>query len=1038
MSLIIDGYTYLFYDKYAGTHSFDNPITCSVKLEDLFSGDYIQLMGNDAISDYNKFGNQDVLPSNLDTQLYDIIVFFTTFGNNINNVAKYTVVGVSNKILHDYVINNLPVPNIDFLIKLCKFHNSYSRTGGGFSRFDNLGKIADEIVSTVMAKTGDIIDPIIVDPDFTACQLYEYQKRSIYWMLECEKSEKRLLFNINDEVVIGNIFFDAMKQNFTIEENRKTLQFNGGALIDEVGLGKTIQMTTLSIMNPATSNAYIQKIGDTERLCSRATLVLCPNHLCGQWKRELEKMIKPEKNLVIVPLLTKVHFDKYTYYDVLTADFVIVSYTFFDNKAFLGTWMPQISSNGAYHKGVGTAFNLASVKNIFNKLSDEYVKNPPLAQTNPVIPVIKWHRVIIDEFHEIYTIPKYTYMINILPTIEGKYRWCVTGTPFDKSSDCLIRMLDYVTGYGNTFGNKALVSRDIVNQLKNNFFRRNTKKSVSDEYKLLPIKETVMWLKFSHTERMMYNAYLANPNNDKFSIFLRQLCCHPKLAEETKDMLANCKTLGDIEKMMVQHYKKTMEQSKEHVEYYENRIVISLERIKEIEFRRQKKFLKKLGYAPVIEKKNIETKFLTKNINDINDINDKLDIPVVIDDFDDDDDDEINVKGEKIIINDENQPLILELVGDMLKKEKTPKAIQNINEYIEEIKKRLADAKKDFNGKNTTYEFYKNVFDRLKKTADGQNAKSNGDDNDDNDNDNDDETCGICLGEIPENDIGITKCGHIYCYECIKTIIDERHQCPYCRKSIKPNEVFVISYEKKKAQVDNNILKNKQELINEVGTKLANVIYYLKSTNDHVIIFSQWDDLLKKTGVVLDSFGIKNVFCRGNVWQRDKAIRMFNSDPKMRVIMLSSESAASGTNLTKAKKVIIFDPVCGTHEFRKNTEGQAIGRAHRMGQTSEVEVLRFIIKGTIEEEIYETNKKEDAKHKTNIKIFESSDDTIVLSQDKIDELIVSADTSKAKTKAKETAKANKTTVKNPEKLIVVKGKKATQKKVDPDDSDLDY
>ena len=102
--------------------------------------------------------------------------------------------------------------------------------------------------------------------------------------------------------------------------------------------------------------------------------------------------------------------------------------------------------------------------------------------------------------------------------------------------------------------------------------------------------------------------------------------------------------------------------------------------------------------------------------------------------------------------------------------------------------------------------------------------------------------------------------------------------------------------------------------------------------------------------------------------------------------MLSSESAASGTNLTKASKVILTDPVCGTYEYRKNTEGQAVGRAHRTGQLNEVEVLRFIICDTIEEEIFKANIVDDIKHIPKFQIFESTDDLIILTDDKLNEL----------------------------------------------------
>jgi SNF2 family DNA or RNA helicase len=136
----------------------------------------------------------------------------------------------------------------------------------------------------------------------------------------------------------------------------------------------------------------------------------------------------------------------------------------------------------------------------------------------------------------------------------------------------------------------------------------------------------------------------------------------------------------------------------------------------------------------------------------------------------------------------------------------------------------------------------------------------------------------------------------------------------------------------------------------------------LRETNEHAIIFSQWDDLLKRVGRILNENGVKNVFCKGNCYQRDKAIREFNDDDKVKVIMLSSESAASGTNLTKATQVILLDPIYGNYKYRKGQERQAIGRAHRLGQKNTIKIVRLIIKDSVEEEIYDLNNAEDAKN----------------------------------------------------------------------------
>ena len=72
----------------------------------------------------------------------------------------------------------------------------------------------------------------------------------------------------------------------------------------------------------------------------------------------------------------------------------------------------------------------------------------------------------------------------------------------------------------------------------------------------------------------------------------------------------------------------------------------------------------------------------------------------------------------------------------------------------------------------------------------------------------------------------------------------------------------------------------------------------------------------------------------------------------MRVILLSSDSCSSGSNLTEANHVILLDAVGGNVENARAVEEQAIGRAKRLGQTRIVNVHRFVIKDTIEEDYY--------------------------------------------------------------------------------------
>ena len=146
-----------------------------------------------------------------------------------------------------------------------------------------------------------------------------------------------------------------------------------------------------------------------------------------------------------------------------------------------------------------------------------------------------------------------------------------------------------------------------------------------------------------------------------------------------------------------------------------------------------------------------------------------------------------------------------------------------------------------------------------------------------------------------------------------------------------------------------------------LGTKLNYIINHIKKTpNKYRIIFSQWDYLLKEIGKVLSENNIKNLYCQGNVYQKDKVLRLFNSkddNNEFKIIMLSSDSTVSGSNLNNAEEIIFIDPIYGDKQYRINTEKQAIGRVIRLGNLHEtINIIRIFIKDSIEEDIYNSNK----------------------------------------------------------------------------------
>ena len=74
-------------------------------------------------------------------------------------------------------------------------------------------------------------------------------------------------------------------------------------------------------------------------------------------------------------------------------------------------------------------------------------------------------------------------------------------------------------------------------------------------------------------------------------------------------------------------------------------------------------------------------------------------------------------------------------------------------------------------------------------------------------------------------------------------------------------------------------------------------------------------------------------------------VESFNRDDTQ-VFLISLKAGGAGLNLTGADLVILYDPW-----WNVSAQNQAADRAHRIGQTRSVQVIRLIARDTIEEKI---------------------------------------------------------------------------------------
>ncbi len=112
-----------------------------------------------------------------------------------------------------------------------------------------------------------------------------------------------------------------------------------------------------------------------------------------------------------------------------------------------------------------------------------------------------------------------------------------------------------------------------------------------------------------------------------------------------------------------------------------------------------------------------------------------------------------------------------------------------------------------------------------------------------------------------------------------------------------------------------------------------------------ILLFSQFTSMLTLIEAELRQRQIPWVKLTGQSQQRDAIISKFTSG-QVPLFLISLKAGGTGLNLPQADTVIHFDPW-----WNPAVEAQATGRAHRIGQSSSVWVVKLVAQGTIEERI---------------------------------------------------------------------------------------
>mgnify|MGYP004658698811 FL=1 len=135
--------------------------------------------------------------------------------------------------------------------------------------------------------------------------------------------------------------------------------------------------------------------------------------------------------------------------------------------------------------------------------------------------------------------------------------------------------------------------------------------------------------------------------------------------------------------------------------------------------------------------------------------------------------------------------------------------------------------------------------------------------------------------------------------------------------------------------------------------RLLEIVKELIKDNHKILIFSSFKSAVELVKAQLDEESISNYVIDWSVSGKERVMLVdaFNKD-KTSCFLITLKSGGTGLNLTSADIVIHLDVW-----WNPQVENQATDRAHRIGQTKKVTVLKLINKGTVEEKIIELQEK---------------------------------------------------------------------------------
>ncbi|KZL87419.1 snf2 family domain-containing protein [Colletotrichum incanum] len=733
----------------------------------------------------------------------------------------------------------------------------------------------------------------------------------------------------------------------------------GGILADAMGLGKTIETLSCIVGNQASDNLKDAGKG--------ATLVICPSgQMISQWMSEVKKHCNKRFSRHIV------HFKAGNKMEIdLLASFNIVF--------------------ASYHQLRDSIPSAKDREEMQKRLTDPREYQKWLQQETGVLHCIEWHRVVLDEVHCIKN--HLTHAAFACFELKAKHRWAVSGTPLINAAHELFSYIKFIRVQGvKDFGDylreyqAGIKTKPKYNRLVHEVMYRRTQ---GDFFLGQPILDlptthpTHQYLTLSAEEmvifRMMERCFRNKLNHDLeegsaasqircylvMLLRLRQAATHPFLLEGMMGEYFSLKDLRTTKERL--KALKGGDTVYAQIGSWNRRHTMSNERMREV----------------IAEAEKVRQKQLQEARNEILEAyNSRLDRSDRQDEAQQDKTQDIAItKNEVIVIGDDSDDVDSQ---DEVEEDEDGMVPQNYNapsvepeiefDYTaplaEEDEPRLQPfGRSDF---GLDFDMTKELeyLERLKEL--------------------DTAACVQCESKPPVVPVK-GRCGCVFCAHCaVAHLAMTGRNCPECGRIIgipKPLQAFNGDETDEELENDGGMTQDnvkEKEYVRgfdytgfqhteddkkdkkpirflQISDKRPNMpvtpsakMTALKETvlrwqaeapDDKIIIFSQFNVVMKIIGRILESEGICFAYLSGkqNTEQRNKAVDEFQNGNDVKVLIVSLRAGGQCLNLTRGNRVILIELW-----WNHGVEQQAFARVFRIGQIKETHFVRFIVNTPIE------------------------------------------------------------------------------------------